>query len=217
MRSILRVCALLFAAAVYATPASAEMVLYNFDAPQFRVGERTPLLTRAPNVGLADFRTTFRASSPAGSTFEIGMGVLNPLIQGPFLGQAFFPPDFLMLEFNMPVTRVEVNFAILDPGRLELRSPGGQVSQNSAFVGGPFEGGTLRFVSETPFTTLELQAFSRVGAPTLFVIDNLSLETGPGTVVPEPSSLALLVVGLVSCGGLLGFRRTRSEADPTPG
>lgn len=179
--------------------ARADFVTYTFEAPIFASGQATPLLNRAPNTGDPAFRANF-TSSPTGNGFTIGVFSPNPLLTG----QTIFDPgsaaDTLTITFNQPIDTVEVDFAVREPGRLVLTTPVGSLSQNSANVGGNFEGGTLIFESVTPFTTMQFSAFSSAGPATVFALDDLRVYA-----VPEPSTVALLAMG--ACGVLFLARR----------
>ena len=199
-------CLLLFVTSA-ALSVSADTVTYTFESPQFTVGERTSLLDRAPNSGLTTFRTSF-TSSPEANGFQILNFQPNVLFSGQMLYDPSFPNESLRLSFNMPIDRVQVNFAVLEPGRLDLTSPVGSVSQNSAVVGGDFQGGTLIFSSATPFTSFRLDAFGRLGNPNLFAIDNLVLNTA--AAIPEPTTMLLLGSGLA---GIAAKVRKRRKAD----
>ncbi len=201
--------ATLFTCAALAVPARAELVTYNFDAPRFAFGEQTPLLNRAPNIGDALFRTSFASGS--GFPYVIDTFQPNVLFSGQMLYQPTFPDSALTLTFNTPVDFVRLDFAVVFPGRLVLTTSEGTVSLDSMVVGGAFEGGTLTFSSANPFTSLQLQAFEQTGSPTLFAIDNLTLNT---SAIPEPSTFALLFVGFVSTGGAMAWRRRSNREHP---
>lgn len=203
-------CALVLGA-VFTSPARAELVTYNFNAPQFTLNESTPLLNRAPNIGLNTFLASF-TSAPRADAFVVSNFQPNPLFSGPSLVAPQFP-DTLTLAFNMPVDSVRLDFAVIMPGVLILTTPVGGTTQASMNVGGGFPGGTLAFSSVDPFSTLQLRATDLAGAPIVFAIDNLTLNTaGDGSAIPEPSSLMLLSVGVVSAGGFLRWRRTGRRA-----
>ena len=180
----------------------AQVVTYTFEPPNFAAGQTTPLLNRNPNAGFAAFAASFTAL-PTANGFIVDAFVPNPLFSGLCLFDPSTPADTLSVALNTPVTRVEVDFATISPGRLNFNSPSGITTQNSAPVGGTFQGGTLVFSSPLPFAAFSLAAFDNAGAPTLFAIDDLTMT------VPEPAcGLALCA----SAGGAVITRRRRAPA-----
>jgi hypothetical protein len=99
------------------------------------------------------------------------------------------------------------------PGSITFQSPVGNQTTPAGNVGGTFQGGTFSFTSPTPFTTFSLLANGPTGARTEFAIDNLTLNTVGAAAVPEPSSCALLLIGL-GLGGLAAARRRRRQRSP---
>jgi hypothetical protein len=159
-------------------------------------------MDRVPNTG-ASGAPTFRASfvsTTRASAFQIAAFQPNPLFSGQMIYLATPPADILKITFNELVTRVELVFATVEPGRLSLSAPrGGKASVDSATVaGGDFEGGTLVYSDAVGFNTIDLQAFTDANIATLFAIDNLS-----ATIIPEPCAAVLAVVLSTS----LMFRR----------
>jgi hypothetical protein len=133
--------------------------IYTFEAPQFTLGETTPLLNQAPNSGDPAFKTSFTSTG----TYQI----TNLDNSGVIVGQALFAPitsAALQLTFSVPVISLSVDFAINDlntspPGELDLTTPSGDTRQFGSNVGGPFQGGTLIFNAATPFSSAVLQGF----------------------------------------------------------
>lgn len=211
MRGLNQLLCALVLGVVLTAPVQAELVTYNFNAPQFTLNQSTPLLNRAPNIGLNTFLTSF-TSAPRTNAFLVGDFQPNPLFSGPALFAPQFP-DTLTLAFNMPVDSVRLDFAVIVPGALILTTPVGNLTQSSTNVGGQFEGGSLSFTSVDPFSTLQLRATDQAGAPIVFAIDNMTLNTaGDGGAIPEPSSLMLFSVGLVSASGFLTWLRSGRRA-----
>ncbi len=205
LRCFRSLCLLLFVTSA-AISVSADTVTYTFAQPQFTIGGTTPLLNRAPNSGLTTFQASFTSSlTPNG--FQIENFQPNVLFSGQSLFDPFFPADLLTLRFNMPVDRVQFNYAVIAPGRLVLTSPVGGASQNSAVVGGAFQGGTFVFSSSIPFTTFQLAAFTTAGSPSLFGIDNLTLNA-----IPEPATMILLGTGLAGIGAVVRKRRRATSS-----
>jgi hypothetical protein len=167
--------------------ASTVSLVYDFEPPQFTLGELSPMLAKAASPG-STFRADFGDAAVAGE-FGIAALVLNQLFSGNALVDITDPPSALTLSFNQPVTRLRVNFAVEESGRLELISALGSVVADSGPAGGSYEGGELELVAPSGVLAVQLSAFTDNGRPNLWAIDNLRLE-----VVPEPSA-ALLLIG----------------------
>jgi hypothetical protein len=190
----------------------AAPIIYSFEAPDFLLGQTTPLLNKPPDAaGPPTFTTSFTdAVNPN------GYQITNIPENGLMVGQSLFAPIVsspLTLTFNTPVTQFSVDFAIdipngFPPGFLQLVTPSGTVDQASSIVGGGngFQGGTLDFITASPFTTATLQGFTSGGTFTTQIdIDNLNL-TPAASGVPEPSTLGLLGIGVAV---MVGWRRKR--------
>jgi hypothetical protein len=187
----------------------AAPIIYSFEAPEFTLGQTTPLLNKPPDAaGPATFLTSFTDTVNAN-----GYTISNALMNNLMVGQALLEPtatSALTLTFNTEITQLSVDFAVdtgfIVPGSLRLVTPSGTVNQVGSNVGGGFPGGTLTFTTVTPFTTATLQGFFSGGiTPTQIEIDNLNL-TPAVTGVPEPSTLGLLGFGAAA---LLAWRRKR--------
>ncbi|MBV8131912.1 MAG: VPDSG-CTERM sorting domain-containing protein [Alphaproteobacteria bacterium] len=187
----------------------AAPIIYSFEAPGFLLGQTTPLLNKPPDAaGPPTFTTSFTDAVDPN-----GYQITNIPENGLMVGQSLFAPIVtspLTLTFNTPVTQLSVDFAIdipngFPPGFLQLMTPSGTVDQPSSNVGGGngFQGGTLDFITASPFTTATLQGFFAPGGATQIDIDNLNLTPAP---VAEPSTLGLLGLGLAV---LAGWRRKR--------
>jgi len=178
----------------------ADPITFTFEGPEFTPGQIVPLLNRAPNSGLESFLASFSSSH---ATFRIGSVEPNILFSGQSLVNPG-TPSVLTISFNIPVTRVEFVFGVQVSGLITLTSDVGTLSQQSAAVGGAFEGGIFVFTSAIPFTSFQLASFDLLGAPTRFAIDNLIAEP-----VPEPVSVVLLGTGLAALTASLHRRRKR--------
>jgi hypothetical protein len=194
-----------------ASPAAAVPITYNFEAPQFAVGQTTPLTNVAPNIGPGTFLANF-AGTPTATGFSVQSGFPSPLFSGQFLvdvgGTA---TDTLLLAFNTPIFSLQVDFglnvlAAAPAGLLSLVTPVGGTGQASAAVGGPLQGGTLIFSSAVPFATAQLSAFNAAGQPVFFAIDDLILNTEIAPI-PEPVTGVLVLTGL----GLVARKRLRNR------
>jgi hypothetical protein len=193
---------------LFAETSRADTFTYTFELPIFTMGQMTPLLNVAPNIGAGTFTTSFTDTiDPNG--YEITTLKANNLISG----QSLFSPIVvspLTLTFSAPVTQLSLVFALsianTDPaGFLRLVTPTGTLDQASSVVGGSYQGGTLTFTSASAFTTATLQGFIAVGAGNPNIeIDNLALTT---STIPEPASLVLLATGL----GVIGLAAWRKR------
>ena len=188
-----RVLCLLTFLALTAFTVNADSFTYTFEAPHFTVGQVAPLTNRSPNIGSASFQATI--VSDVGNSYQISTFTPNPL----FSGQSLFwqsLPTVLRISFNMPINQVQFVWAQELPGQMLIATDGGDQSQDSADVGGIFQGGTFVFTSATSFTSISLGALGAPGGVenlTNFAIDNFTVTTPSG--VPEPTTFILLGTG----------------------
>jgi len=161
---------------------TAQTFTYTFESAQFPLNQATPLLNKSPDVGSPTFLASF-TSSPGANAFQI----TGPTFPSPFSGQSLLnpgaTPNTLTITLNTAVQNVQVDFALLAPGRLELHSSGGNISALTT----SFQLGTLTFHAASPITQFDLSGFLSNNQGSPFAIDNLSMS------IPEPSSLVLLL------------------------
>jgi len=161
---------------------AAQTFTYTFESSQFILGQTTPLLNKSPDVGSPTFQAGF-TSSPGANAFA----VTGPTFPAPFSGQSLLnpgaTPNTLTISLNTAVQNVQVDFALLSPGRLELHSSGGNISALTT----SFQLGTLSFHAASPITQFDLSGFLSNNQGSPFAIDNLSMS------IPEPPSLVLLL------------------------
>jgi len=175
-----------------AASAPAATVTFTFDS--FTLRQTTPLLNCSPEVGPSTFQASF-TSSPNPSAYSIATALPSPSFSGQSLIDGSFPgsSDILTVTLNSAIDSVQVDFALLVPGYLELDSSAGTASVSTS----PTQGvGSLLFQSDAGFTEFSLQGFDNNNEGTLLAIDNLSLTP---TTVPEPTSAWLLLAGLGVC------------------
>src|SRR5215813_3691855 len=148
---------------LFAETSRADSFAYTFESPNFTLGQTTPLLNIAPNVGAATFRTSFTDTVDP-TAYQISNMPVNRLISGPALFAPFATTSALTLTFNTPITQLSLDFAIPIPpnrgGFLRLVTSSGSLDQVSSTDGSDlFPGGTLTFSAATPFSSATLQGF----------------------------------------------------------
>jgi len=174
-----------FAITVSISPSRAQTFTYTFESPQFVLNQTTPLLNKSPDVGPLTFQASF-TSSPGTNAFK----VTGPTFPSPFSGQSLFnpspptTPNTLTITLNTAIQDVQLDFALLSPGRLELHSSGGNISSLTT----NFQQGSLTFHAASPITQFDLSGFLNSNQGSVFAIDNLSMA------IPEPGAWALLLI-----------------------
>jgi hypothetical protein len=187
--------ALVLLLSAFTPNALADVAIYDFSVPQFLLGQSTPFLEKTPNIGPSNFLATFTANTS--SYAVVNSAGRWPLFNGQALQSQCFCAQTLTVNVNTPVYGVSVHFASISFGfSLTLTTSSGTVTSTY----GP-SGGSLYFLSATPFTSIQL-------GTGIFAIDNLALSTDP----PTPREAALLLTGdvnqLVQAGTL-----TQDQAD----
>jgi hypothetical protein len=185
-----RLAALLLSVCVLALPSLADTgantVTYTFES--FPVGQTTPFMNCSPDAGLSPFRASF-SSSPGAGAFFVGTSSPTHLFSGSFLMDGSWPPtgNTLRVTLNRPVNGLELDFALMDLGRLELHS---SVGAATGYNSPTDQGGHLVFNSPTGLTQVDLLGYGSSGQRVPLAIDNLVMN-----VVPEPGTLALAGLG----------------------
>lgn len=111
------------------------------------------------------------------------------------------PPQFLRIDFAAPVTAFGADFTQFDDPTLMFRAMLG----DAAF---DVPQGFFGIVAVQPFLSVELR---NPGAPSFFVLDDMSYTMTAQSVVPEPGTAWLTLGGLA---GLAAVRRRRRLARP---
>jgi hypothetical protein len=106
------------------------------------------------------------------------------------------PPQFFRLDFDAPVTAFGADFTQFDEPTVVFRALLGDVAFD-------VRQGFFGVVAVQPFVSVELR---NTGAPTFFVLDDLSYTAAP-TVVPEPGTVWLALGGLAGIGAGRVVRR----------
>ena len=179
-------------------PVAADPMTYTFEPPIFALGQPTPLLNRAPNIGDAAFRTDFTTGTTPPAS--INNFIPNPLFSGLNLLTNAGTSTILTLTFNAVVSSIDFDFGVeLFGATLRVASIAGNTDFVAGNVGGAFDGGVAHVDFANPVSTLSI---SVVGGGSGYALDNLVLER-----VPEPAILALLGLGFA---GLAAIRRKRT-------
>jgi hypothetical protein len=172
-----------FAITVSISLSRAQTFTYTFESPQFVLNQTTPLLSKSPDVGPPTFQASF-TSSPGANAFK----VTGPIFPSPFSGQSLInpgpAPNTLTISLNTAIQDVQLDFALLAPGRLELHSSGGNISALTTTT----QQGSLTFHAGSPITQFDLSGFLNSNQGSAFAIDNLSMT------IPEPGAWALLLI-----------------------
>jgi hypothetical protein len=190
-----------------------EFATYTFEAPKFTLNETTSMLDRAPNSAIgalaATLLTTFTSAPGTGDLSISSTATVTPntLFTGQFLFSSAVPSAVLTMNFNMPVSSIELDFAIATlsgGGFLRITTLSGSVDQPAVQItASSFFGGHVNFTPATSFTGVQIQGFSAPGTPQLFATDNVKAG-----IVPEPTTWSMLALGVVAFSGarLRGIR-----------
>lgn len=186
---------------VAAFTAAASAQTWTFDAPSFTLGETTPLLNRAPNVGPMTMTASFETVMDPMLVEDAASFQPNGLFSGGFLLVDGGDAALLTITFSQPVTSVSFDFAVnaVMPGfQFLLYTDNDSQSYAPGFIGGGFGawGGHVDYSHTTPFSFITLVAISPSSEAVEYAIDNVA--------IPTPSAAAAL--GLA---GVASLRRRR--------
>lgn len=194
--------------ALSSTLTHAQTVTYRFEPPQLVFGQSTPLLNLVPDVGPSSFLANFTV--PTGGALSINNIPINPSFTGQILIDGSAPGDTLRVTLNTPITDVQLDFALMaSSSHLVFQCSSGTTSINEL---PSTQYNSLSFHSAVPFTQFDLSGFTSSNASTPLAIDNLVM-----TLVPEPSTISLLVAGLsVTLLKTIQRNRNRPKAPLSP-
>jgi hypothetical protein len=183
----------LAALCLFVGTANSQTATYTFESVEFIPNSSSPFLNKAPDSGPGSFLASF-TSSPNPAAFFVGDLQFTSPFSGGFLMDGTGPAggNTLRISLNMPVNEVRFDFALFTPGRLDFVSPVGSISAHTPTSS---QLGSLSFQSALGFSEFDLLGFGSFNDSQVSIaIDNLVL-----TVVPEPATVTLLIVGLGLC------------------
>jgi hypothetical protein len=98
------------------------------------------------------------------------------------------------ISFNSAISFFGIWYTTFDPLTLQAFDSGNSLLGTA--IGAPNTDGTTGTSSFLSFSNFGIQSVTLTSTPGLFVLDDLTIDTGT-TSVPEPSSIALIAAGLL--------------------
>ena len=209
------------AALAVVTPARGGIITFDFDTgtPTLVTGQNVPFDQTSGGV-------TAHFSSPEGAVFSVQTDGSTGFTMSQFFGQYLNDNNpnrnFLDIKFTQQLSSITLTFATADFQQVEIpttirltayeNSTGtpavGSATAHGTYASDTMPLGTLSFDSGgRPFNLVEIgiPAGNPLGAMD-FLVDNITV-----TLIPEPGSMALLGVGLLSLARLVRRRRTATS------